>query len=411
MEHFTMFKRSVVALFISGALGGAHAADTPLANPMGDLGLKLLRQTALPAAAGAMGNAVVSPLSLAVALGLLQQGTQGTTQTELEQLVAPSAAQGKALYALHLPAWQEELRKSSAVTLANRIWVDQTLKEALQPAYVDAARTRYGAEPGTLAFKEPEAARNTLNTWVSEQTRKQVPELLPAGSISSASRLVVTNAVHFASRWVQPFDPMRTQLRPFTLENGTQVEARTLQADREVQVAQLTADRAWVMELPFEGQAFSLLIAMPTDKQPLNSFIGKLKGADLARWRTQLKPQSCTLNLPRFELLPTPRSLKASLQTMGVKTVFGPHADLTAMLTPSAAQGLHAQDIYQSASLRVDETGGVAAAATAAVVSVKGMPATSPPCAVVDRPFLFALIHKASGAPLFVGRVLNPLQN
>jgi hypothetical protein len=24
---------------------------------------------------------------------------------------------------------------------------------------------------------------------------------------------------------------------------------------------------------------------------------------------------------------------------------------------------------------------------------------------------LFALIHKASGAPLFVGRVLNPLQN
>jgi serine protease inhibitor len=53
----------------------------------------------------------------------------------------------------------------------------------------------------------------------------------------------------------------------------------------------------------------------------------------------------------------------------------------------------------------------VAAAATAAVVSVKGMPATSPPCAVVDRPFLFALIHKASGAPLFVGRVLNPLQN
>lgn len=410
MERFKMFKRRAVALCVGAVMGGAvQAGDATLAHALGDAGFKLLRQQTQ--AGGLVGNAVVSPLSLGAALGLLQQGTSGATQSELERWIASSSRQGRQFYATQLPAWQAELQKTGAVTLANRLWVDATLTAALQPGYADAVRTRYGAEPGSLVLTEPEQARASINAWVSEQTRKQVPELLPSGAISSASRLVVTNAVHFASRWEQPFDPLRTQVRPFTLEGGTRVDARTMQAEREVRLAQVSADQALVIELPFEGGAFSLLVAMPTSERPLGAFLERLKGADLTRWRTQLKPQACMLSLPRFELLPTPQSLKAALKASGVKTMFSHHANFTPMLTAAAAKGLHVENVFQSASLRVDEMGGVAAAATAAVVSVKSMPAPQPPCAVVDRPFVFALIHQASGAPLFVGRVVNPAQN
>lgn len=410
MERVEIFKRSAVSVLLGCALGSGQAAESPLVSALGDVGFKLLRQQT-QGSSGAVGNWVVSPLSLGTALGLLQQGTSGQTQFELERLVAPSQRQGQQFYATQLPAWQADLQKSGVVTLANRLWVDTALTGELQPSYVADMRTRYGAEPGALALNEPELARTSINAWVSEQTRKQVPELLPSGAISSASRLVVTNAVHFASRWEQPFDPVRTQLRPFTLEGGTRVEARTMQAEREVRVAQVAADQALVMELPFEGGAFSLLVAMPTSGRSVSQLVERLKGADLTRWRTQLKPQACTLSLPRFELLPTPRSLKSPLQALGVKTLFGQQANFTPMLTPTGAKGLHVEDIFQSASLRVDETGGVAAAATAAVVSVKSMPVPQAPCAVVDRPFVFALIHQASGAPLFVGRVVNPVQN
>ena len=56
----------------------------------------------------------------------------------------------------------------------------------------------------------------------------------------------------------------------------------------------------------------------------------------------------------------------------------------------------------------VDEEGTEAAAATAITMQrAGGMPAPPVPF-VVDRPFLFAVHHVASGAPLFVGRVADP---
>ena len=266
MDHFQTFKPRAVGLCVVALMGGqAQAGDTALAHALGDVGFKLLRHQTQ--AAGSTGNAVVSPLSLGAALGLLQSGTSGATQSELEHWVAGSSRRGQQFYATQLPAWQSELQKTGAVTLANRLWVDATLTAALQPRYADAVRTRYGAEPGSLVLTDPEQARTGINAWVSEQTRKQVPELLPAGALSSASRLVVTNAVHFASRWEQPFDPLRTQVRPFTLEGGGKVDARTMQAEREVRLAQVSADQALVMELPFEGGTFSLLVAMPRPRR------------------------------------------------------------------------------------------------------------------------------------------------
>jgi serpin B len=46
-------------------------------------------------------------------------------------------------------------------------------------------------------------------------------------------------------------------------------------------------------------------------------------------------------------------------------------------------------------------------AATAATVSSKSFSVPVPPCAA-DRAFSFALLHQATGTPLFVGRVGDP---
>ena len=64
-------------------------------------------------------------------------------------------------------------------------------------------------------------------------------------------------------------------------------------------------------------------------------------------------------------------------------------------------------DVIHEAFIAVDEAGTEAAAATAVIIGT-----TSAPIDVValdiDRPFLFFLQDRATGAILFLGRVVNP---
>lgn len=385
----------------------SSAQDGLTSAALGDLGLKLLRQ--LPPATQGAENAVVSPVSLAYALGLVQAGTAGLTVTEINRLPGlGSVYAGRQFFHQQLPALLPRLlTPGGPLSMANRAWVDESLAPSLKPLYTDLLRQRYGADTGVLAFKHSDLARGTINRWVSEQTRRQIPELLPPGSLTSSSRLVLTNALHFKSAWERPFPATATQMRPFTLADGQVVQARTMQEERPVRQANVGGTT--VLELPFAGQDYRLLLALPPQGTPLGRFTQALRGADLARWQAQLKPQNCVLSLPRFELAPTPRPLKAALKALGVRALFDSRANFSPMLG-DAARGLKAEDVIQSAAIQIDESGGQASAATAVVIGLKSMAMPAPACAV-NRPFVFALVHQPSGTPLFIGQLANPLRN
>ena len=78
-------------------------------------------------------------------------------------------------------------------------------------------------------------------------------------------------------------------------------------------------------------------------------------------------------------------------------------ADLTGIVeTPE----LYVQDVVHQGFVSVDEKGTEAAAATAVVVGVTSAP---PPAELVlDRPFVFLIVHEPTGAMLFAGAVTDP---
>ena len=65
-------------------------------------------------------------------------------------------------------------------------------------------------------------------------------------------------------------------------------------------------------------------------------------------------------------------------------------------------------DVLHRAFVSVDEAGTEAAAATAVIIGVTRANPTEPLTVVVDRPFLLVIRHQATGAILFIGRVLSP---
>ena len=52
-------------------------------------------------------------------------------------------------------------------------------------------------ELAAVDFKNVEKVTNQINNWVNEKTRKKIPNLLPAGSLDSSTKMALVNAAYF----------------------------------------------------------------------------------------------------------------------------------------------------------------------------------------------------------------------
>ena len=388
------------------AAAGAHQAAT---QALHGLGLKLLRAD-LPRPGQPAGNQVVSSLSLASALGLVQAGTRGPGAQQINGMLGKPPAAGGQLLATQLPALLEALaadgQRTGGFVMANRVWLGAQAASAVPASYTSTVQQRFQADAQVLNFTDAATALQTINQWGAQATQQRITQLMPDGSVDASTRVVVTNAIHFKSPWAQPFDPGDTRDLPFLVQGRTRRAVPTMVDERSVRMGRVGA--VTVMELPFADGSFTLVLGVPPAGQPLDSLVNRLDAKALAGWTSRLAPTTCRLELPRFEIQPVARPLKPLLQALGMTTVFGPGADLSPLLG-SASRGVQVDNVFHSASITIDEQGGEAAATTGSAMSAKSFSLPAPACAV-DRPFVFAVLHKASGAPLFIGRVMDPQQ-
>jgi serpin B len=93
--------------------------------------------------------------------------------------------------------------------------------------------------------------------------------------------------------------------------------------------------------------------------------------------------------------------LNEILSALGMPEAFDDRADFSGI---NGARNLLVQAVVHKAIIQVDEKGTTASAATGVSTGVT----SAPPTLVVDRPFLFFVRHKSTGAILFQGRVVDP---
>lgn len=363
-----------------------------------NLGSRLL--TAQDGKAGSATNRVVSPVSLASALGLVHAGTAGAAADELSDLLAPPDARTTA-YQHTLPAVLQALQQETGtLTLANRVWVDASVASALAPEFVQQAQQAYRADGAVLAFADEAGASATrqINAWAAEKTGQVIKTLIPPGVLGADTRLVVTNGLHLQNAWLNRFDAQHTHDKPFA---GAAKPVPTMSKFMELRTAQYKGVRLY--ELPLKDGAFSLVVGMDPGGDTSAATVAALGLTDDSAWQAQ----ACTVQLPRFKLEPTSQQLKTVLMELGVKTVFTTRADFSPLLGKSA-KALALDDVVQSAGIDVNEAGVDAVAATAAVMVSRLATWSNDSVCALDRPFVFAIRHHATGTPVFVGRVVSP---
>jgi len=346
-------------------------------------------------------NLLISPSSLYSALAQLSAGAKGETQAQIADLLGfefEPERQHEANGALEWMLRQAADDAPYTLESASRLWGQAGFQ--LVPECIALMRRSYGAGLVPLDFQgDAEAARKEINDWVSNRTQGRIEDLMPAGSVDSLTRLVITTAVYFKGVWETPFPEAATRPEDFHRRDGSTVSADFMHMKEEARFADL--GNALALELPYEGEQLDLLLLLPDD---LDRFLAELDSRRLEELSGALQSVEVQIALPRFRF-ESALNLEGTLSALGVTAVFdAERADLSGL---SDAPDLYVQSVRHKTFIEVNEEGTEAAGATGISLGVTSAP-SRPNVFRADRPFLFAIRHRSSGAVLFLGRVADP---
>ncbi len=354
---------------------------------------------------GEPGNLFMSPHSIATALAMTYAGAAGNTATE----IATTFHWSQAPATLHASFDRLDLDLASRANqamgntipfrlkTANSIW-GQEGKEFLPP-FLDTLAVNYGAGLHVLDFKgDADGSREQINHWVEDRTNDKIKDLLPKGSVTDATRLVLTNAIYFSAAWDDPFDAGNTKDAPFHLADGSTIQTTTLHQTAEYRYGE--GDGFRVVELPYDGGQLAMDVVVPAD---LATFEAGMTGATLEAVTKSLGAAEVELALPKFKY-EAPLGLKEHLYTLGMKDAFDDAAaDFSGI---DGTRSLVISDVLHKGFVAIDEKGTEAAAATAVIVGDTSVPEFHQ--LAVDKPFVFFIRDLPTGAILFIGRVVDP---
>jgi serpin B len=387
---------------------------------------------------------VVSPTSIAMALAMARAGAKGETAAQIDDVLhAPGGdALGRGLGSLgqvlasREGTWSKWDRTHTvALRLANGAFVQRDW--AIEPSYLERLAADFGSGVWLVDYrKDPEAARRTVNAWVSSKTRGRIPKLI--GALDEPTLLVLVNAVYLKAEWEHWFWEGATEPEPFTRLDGTKVRVPTMHrtagggcSSPPIAYAEGDGWRAIDLrtEAREEGKPLAMAIIVPDDLRAFESTltVKRLTGISAALdaerrtfegdwvpdgecpYDLGCYPYDVELHMPKFGV-ETRAPLAGVLSSLGMPDAFdASRADLSGTHVPEGvADRFFVTSLIHQANVTIDERGIEAAAATAAGEGCAGPGPYEKHTLHVDRPFLFAIRDVETGAVLFMGRVVDP---
>jgi serpin B len=351
-----------------------------------------------------------SPYSIETALAMTYAGAGGETARQMARtlhldLPADKVHQDFGALSDALNDRGAGDQRAFDLVVANALWVQQGF--AISPGFTRVVKDEYRAQLESLDFISSESAREqarkAVNDWVQKQTHDKIKDLLPAGSLSAATRLVLTNAIYFKSNWETAFKKNQTTDDPFHASGGVSQTVPMMHQTHEFPY--LENDQFQAVELPYRYGRLSMAVLLPRKGDSLVELQKAMAAKPLDDLIGGMMPREVELSLPKFTFS-SHLDLARTLTAMGMIDAFTDKADFSGI---SSETRLCIQQVVHQAFVAVDEEGTEAAAATAITFRMLAMRVAEPPVVFrADHPFVFVIRDQQSGVVLFMGRVTNP---
>ena len=403
MKKITLFLFAMTVAAVSFAQGHEPASDgskpktitltdaeRELVKANNNFALRLFRE------ARTEENAILSPLSITYALGMLNNGATGRTQQEINEVLGFGEAGADAINAFCRKMLTEAPRlDDTKVAIGNTIFVNEGMGYRLQDAFVQTVNTYYDAQPQARNFTDGKTM-DVINQWASDHTNGMIKQILDAESFDPMAVSYLLNAIYFKGDWTNEFDPESTTEEPFNGGDAVPMMNRLFYDD----IGYAENDLYQAVNLPYGLGAYSMSIFLPKEGKTVADIVEKMTDED---WKNFSGNYSVAVKLPRFETQ-TDQDLKEIMSNLGMSKAFSENAEFPNVCNEPVYIAL----MKQVAKIKVNEQGSEAAAVT--IIGEKALSANDYYATFhATRPFLYVITEQSTGVVFFIGQYMGKL--
>lgn len=322
-------------------------------------------------------NTLVSPLSMAYLLSMIQSGAKGSTLNELN-------------IALDNYDLQPMENIDSKISMANSMWINNRYKNNINNTFATALKINYHSE---VLYDEFINADN-INKWVSEKTYNMINELFPSDSVNSVDTIMaLVNAIGINFKWDEEFDCNKTLMGNFLDKNVYMMNSNEKYLESDYYTGFIKD-----YEKLSDNSQYEFIGLLP--KKDIQDVINNISNDVIINSITESEAH---IQIPRFKYEYNVNNVKGILESLGIKDIFNKE---------KANFGGIAEDIYVSSIVQktyIDfmESGTKAAAASGGAFDIKSTVEEKE--VIFNKPFVYLIRKKGSNNIYFIGTVNSPI--
>jgi serpin B len=340
-------------------------------------------------------NWMVSPLSASHVLGMMANGAQGETLTELCDLLAiePSQVADMNSYYKNLTEQLYKADNTSKLNIASALFVDDEFP--IKTDFVTVCNDWYQAKAQNLDFDNP-AAVKTVNQWFEKQTNGIIKNMLDP--TYDKRYYVIANALYFNGTWPEPFSNWKKNRFYYKFPSTSQYKNGQTYIGKTGDFGYARIGDFEACEIPYGNGAFTMVIMLPIEKS-LDECLANLTQESLGALLDDFDVQNLEVCMPDWEMS-NEIKFDELLPNVGYKNILGP---VTNYLSISDNQ-LWVK-MNQKNYIKVDKKGTI----IATVSFPKGLNGAPLPekgyLFTANHPFLYLVRETSTGAILLIGKI------
>lgn len=351
-------------------------------------------------------NAMISPLSVEMALSMAANGASGETLSQMEKALGGDLTMDQIDSYLAYHKNKLESAEESQVAIADSIWFRESSPYKIKDTFLDKNMEYLGAEAYASAFDD--STVDDINSWIFKNTQGVIKSLLdkdqnPLGN----AEMCLVNTVYFDSLWSHIY--LDSSPMDFTTLSGKKVKPEGLYSSEGMYLESenYTGFKKW-----YAGGDYSFVGILPNEGIDFNEFIAGLDAEELLS--TISSPKVNGKDGEYFDLYVTMPAFKSEymldekkvLKSMGITDAFDQTvADFSEMADiPEGADPLYISSVLHKTVIDVNKSGTTAAAVTAVLIAGAAAPQKVYKV-VMDRPYVYMIVDNSTNLPLFIGAV------
>ena len=275
----------------------------------------------------------------------------------------------------------------------NAAFVRADFLTAIRPQFLRLFRETYDGQ--LFGAYDVDAA---LDAWIEQTTEGYLeqPKITPQTTTNSQTAIALVNTIFFEAMWLNPYKNKEVKKRVFYNCDNTRTKVNMMYGSEN---AYLETKQATGFVKYFQQCDYSFVALLPKQKgqEALNALA---ETADFSFLMRTANYQTVHTVMPEFTI-EFDEDLKHPFAALGISEALTPDADFSCMAT----EKLPASKMLHRAKIEINRHGAKAAASTRIVLYGCLPPEEEEKTVIFNRPFVFAILHRALRIPVFVGIV------